>query len=134
MTTPDTLRTELNQLSTGLIALHKRLLDYQVKQAQDQDGRKYDPYELLDKAFKDPRFQWLRGLSMLISDIEEQLSVRNRKTPLNPSKIISSLLGLLDGENKDFVGYYSLALVADPNVAICEVDVRKSIARVRAAS
>lgn len=131
MTNPDTLRLELNQLNTHLIALHKHLLDYQVKQAQEHDGRKYDPYEMLDKAFKDPRFQWLRGLSLLISDIEEQLSVRNRKIPLNPAKIIASLIGLLDGETKDFVGRYSLALVADPNIAICEVDVRKSIARLR---
>src|SRR5262245_11286823 len=132
MTSTDDLRYELNQLSAHLIALHKGLLDYQVKQSQEQDGKKYDPYELLDKAFKDPRFQWLRGLSLLISDIDEQLSVRNRKTSFNPSKILSQLVDLLDGKNKDFVGHYSLALVADPRIAISEVDVRKSIARVRA--
>ncbi len=128
----DILRHELNQLSSDLIALHKGLLDYQVKQSQNQDGKKYDPYETLDKALKDPRFQWLRDLSLLISVIDEQLSVRNRKQPLDPSKILSKLVDLLDGKNKDFVGRYSLALVADPRIAISEVDVRKSIARVRA--
>lgn len=125
------LRQELNQLNTNLIALHKGLLDYQIKHAQEQDGKKYDPYEMLDKAMKDERFQWLRGLSGLIADIDEQLSVRNRKNPLNPTEIISKLVDLLDGQHKEFVGKYSLALVADPRIAISEVDVRKSIHRIR---
>lgn len=72
-----------------------------MKHAQEQDGRKYDPYETLDKAFKDPRFQWLRGLSLLISEIDEQLSFRNKK-PLNPSATLSKLVDLLDGKTKDF--------------------------------
>jgi hypothetical protein len=126
------LRNELNLLNTRLIALHKGLLDYQIKHSQEQDGRKYNPYELLDKAFKDERFQWLRGLSLLISGIDEQLSVRNLKKPVDPSNILDQVVDLLDGKNKEFVGRYSLALVADPRIAITEVDVRKSISGLRA--
>jgi hypothetical protein len=128
----DPLRQELNQLSSALITLHKGLLDYQIKHSQEQDGRKYDPYETLDKAIKDERFQWLRLLSLLISDIDEQLSVRNRKNALDPRECLNQVTGLLDGNNKEFVGRYSLALVADPRIAISEADVRKTISRLRA--
>lgn len=132
MTTSDSLRKEFNQLISNLITLHKGLLDYQIKQSQEQDGKKYNPYEMLDKAMKDPRFQWLRGLSLLISQMEEQMSLRNQTKPLDPLPSLQALVDLLDGNNKDFVGHYSLALVAEPQLAISEVDVRKSIARVRA--
>ena len=106
-------------------------MDYQLKRAQEQDGRKYDPYEALNKAIKDERFQWLRGLSSIIAEIDELLSVRNRDKPLDAAPTLAKLVNLLDGENKEFVGYYSLALAADPRIAISEVDVRKSIARAK---
>lgn len=132
MTNSEPLRQALNHLISNLLTLHKGLLDYQVKHAQEQDGKKYNPYEMLDKAMKDPRFQWLRGLSTIISQMEEQLSIRNRNKPLEPTPSLSSLVDLLDGKNKEFVGHFSLALVADPRLAISEVDVRKSISQVRA--
>jgi hypothetical protein len=132
MTTSDSLRKEFNQLISNLIALHKGLLDYQVKHRQEQDGKKYNPYEMLDKAMKDPRFQWLRGLSLLISQMEEEMSLRNKTKPLDPSPSLNSVVELLDGKNKEFVGHYSLALVAEPRIAISEVDVRKSISQLRA--
>jgi hypothetical protein len=87
---------------------------------------------MLDKAMKDPRFQWLRGLSLLISQMEEEMSLRNKTKPLDPSPSLNSVVELLDGKNKEFVGHYSLALVAEPRIAISEVDVRKSISQLRA--
>jgi len=125
------LREELNRLSSHLIALHKGLLDYQLKESQEQDAKKYAPYEALDKVLKDQRFQWLRPLSLLISRLDEHLSIRNRDKPLDPAQTIAEIIDLLDGKNKEFVGRYSLALVADPRITINEAEVRQSLSQVR---
>ena len=124
------LRTELNLLHKELIALHKGLLLYQTKRCEDQDGRKYNPYELLNMTFNDARFQWFRKLSQLIARIDEMTDSRNKK-PGDPVEILDEVTVLLNGESEEFVGHYTLALVADPSLTINEVDVRKAISRIR---
>ncbi len=124
------LKIELNLLNTELIRLHKGLLNYQTKRSEEQDGRKYNPYELLNMTFNDPRFQWFRKLSQLIARIDEMADSKNKK-PGDPVEILEEAAALLDGKYEEFVGHYSLALVADPTITISEVDVRKAMSRIR---
>src|SRR4029450_5611940 len=72
----DPTSTQLKQLRTGLLKLHKLLLDLERRGYERARGRINNSYEFLQLVLKDPWFDWLHRLSELIVQIDETLDTR----------------------------------------------------------
>jgi len=66
-------RAALESLRHALLKLHKTLLEWQRVRYEREHGRVADGYPLLDKVMNDPAFAWLRPLSALIVQLDENL-------------------------------------------------------------
>ena len=69
----DATRDSLKVLRTGLLRLHKTLLDLERRDYERARGRIGNSYEFLQLVLKDPWFDWLHRLSELIVQIDETL-------------------------------------------------------------
>lgn len=65
--------TDVRSLRGALLALHEELLDAQRVQAERISGR-MSAAEVLQAATEDLRFDWLRWLSELVSELDHALS------------------------------------------------------------
>ncbi|MEI8344582.1 MAG: hypothetical protein WCG06_00750 [Candidatus Omnitrophota bacterium] len=121
------LKNECEHLLERLTRFHKALLDFQMRQAQAMDGRRYGPYEALNLLLQDKRFLWLRTLSQLIAGIEERLADdAKNKSKLDLRALLKDVNGLFNGQLKQFAAGYQAALTLDPQLAIEEVEVKKA--------
>ena len=64
------MRERLHELGSGLLELHRALLDQQRLQHEQERGPIGGSGELLHLAANDPEFAWLRSLSLLIVDLD----------------------------------------------------------------
>src|ERR1043165_6972969 len=71
--TSDETREQLKALRTGLLRLHKTLLDLERRDFERARGRIGNSYEFLQLVLKDPWFDWLHRLSEMIVQIDETL-------------------------------------------------------------
>ena len=63
----------LDTVRHTLLDLHKKLLHFQGKIAEQEFGRSLTPYELWNLSANDRTFNWLRKLSELIVLIDEKM-------------------------------------------------------------
>src|ERR1700755_41884 len=77
----DETRDSLKVLRTGLLRLHKTLLDLERRDYERARGRIGNSYEFLQLVLKDPWFDWLHRLSELIVQIDETLDARDPEKP-----------------------------------------------------
>lgn len=127
----DTVKNELQHLSAKLKDLHKHLLGFQARIAQEEDARKYGPYDLLQMAIHDLRFAWIRELSELITQIDIDSSDDEEDEPHDLRAMIDRAASLLGDSGSDFSLGYQAALRADPHLTMAEVEVKKALARLR---
>lgn len=66
----------IDKLRHDLLDLHKKLLDYQGKLAEQEFGRSITPYEMWHLSTTDKTFNWLRSLSELIVQIDEKMEAK----------------------------------------------------------
>jgi hypothetical protein len=123
---------ELHALSAKLKDLHKELLVFQTQIVQEEDARKYGPYDLLHMAIHDVRFAWIRELSELITQIDVHTSEQEEGEPYNPNVVVKQVAALLGGSRSDFSLGYQAALRAEPHLTMTEVEVKKAAARLHA--
>lgn len=62
----------INNLRRDLLDLHKKLLEYQGRLAEQEFGRTITPYEMWHLSTTDKTFNWLRSLSEIIVQIDEK--------------------------------------------------------------
>lgn len=75
MTRPEsTPQPDATALRTGILNLHRELLNSQVIEVERATGRAMGPNDILKSALEDPRFAWLRDLSGLAADLDAEIS------------------------------------------------------------
>lgn len=78
-------RSRLSTLRNTLLALHKVLLETERVRYERVNGRITDMFQLLNLTINDPAFAWLRPLSSLIVQIDEQLD--DKEKPMTSAQV-----------------------------------------------
>jgi hypothetical protein len=129
----DATRDSLKVLRTGLLRLHKTLLDLERRDFERARGRIGNSYEFLQLVLKDPWFDWLHRLSELIVQIDETLDPHT-ETPAtegDAKALIERAKALLapSESGSEFQKNYFLALQQSPDVVLLHSEVIKLLGR-----
>lgn len=125
----DVTRTQLTELRTHLLALHKVLLD-DAKVAYELDrGRVGNSASLLQLVINDPWFAWLHSVSELIVRIDELVAKDSPATEADASVLFDHVERLLTAsENgEEFQKRYFEALQRQPAVVVAHATVRRAL-------
>jgi hypothetical protein len=130
----DTTRENLKALRTGMLRLHKILLDLERRDYERARGKISTSYEFLQLVLKDPWFDWLHRLSELIVQIDETLDTRDSETPAteaDASALIERAKTLLAPSEigTEFQKNYFLALQQSPDVVLLHSEIVKLLGR-----
>ena len=130
----DETRDNLKVLRTGLLRLHKTLLDLERRDYERARGRIGNSYEFLQLVLKDPWFDWLHRLSELIVQIDETLDTRDSETPAteaDASALIERAKTLLAPAETgtEFQKNYFLALQQSPDVVLLHSEIIRVLGR-----
>ena len=130
----DTTRENLKALRTGMLRLHKILLDLERRDYERARGKIGNSYEFLQLVLKDPWFDWLHRLSELIVQIDETLDTRDSETPAteaDASALIERAKTLLAPAETgtEFQKNYFLALQRSPDVVLLHSEIIKLLGR-----
>jgi len=129
----DETRDSLKVLRTGLLRLHKTLLDLERRDYERARGRIGNSYEFLQLVLKDPWFDWLHRLSELIVQIDETLDPHT-ETPAtedDAKALIERARTLLapSESGSQFQKNYFLALQQSPDVVLLHSEVMRLLGR-----
>src|ERR1043165_5991564 len=131
--TSDETRGQLKVLRTGLLRLHKTLLDLERRDYERARGRIGNSYEFLQLVLKDPWFDWLHRLSELIVQIDETLDPHSETpaTDADAKALIERAKALLvpAETGSEFQKNYFLALQQSPDVVLLHSEVVKLLGR-----
>ncbi|MBV6520718.1 MAG: hypothetical protein MNPFHGCM_00836 [Gemmatimonadaceae bacterium] len=114
----------INRLRTvrrGLLLLHKGLLDAERVRYERLNGRVEGGGTMLQLLLHDPWFAWLRPLSELIVQIDEQLDDDKPASANQVAALISQVKTLLrprEGSDDPFEENYFAALQQSPDVVM----------------
>ena len=130
----DTTRENLKALRTGMLRLHKILLDLERRDYERARGKISNSYEFLQLVLKDPWFDWLHRLSELIVQIDETLDTRDSEIPAteaDASALIERAKTLLAPAETgtEFQKNYFLALQRSPDVVLLHSEIVKLLGR-----
>src|SRR6185436_8272680 len=130
----DETREQLKVLRTGLLRIHKTLLDLERRDYERSRGRIGNSYEFLQLVLKDPWFDWLHRLSELIVQIDESLDSRESEAPLTEedAKALLERAKTLLAPSEDgtqFQKNYFLALQQSPDVVLLHSEVMRLLGR-----
>jgi catechol 2,3-dioxygenase len=131
----DDMRSNLRELRTRLLQLHKVLLE-DARAAYELDrGRVGSVGNLLQLVINDPWFAWLHALSELVVRIDQTLD-ESQSTGGDATALIEQVGGLLtaseDGEG--FARRYYEALQRQPAVVLAHADVRRVLKGMRSSN
>ena len=131
----DDVRSNLRELRTRLLQLHKVLLE-DTRAAYELDrGRVGSVGNLLQLVINDPWFAWLHALSELVVRIDQTLD-ESQSTDGDATTLIDQVGGLLtaseDGEG--FARRYFEALQRQPAVVLAHADVRRVLKGMRSSN
>ena len=125
----DETRDNLKVLRTGLLRLHKALLDLERRDYERARGRIGNSYEFLQLVLKDPWFDWLHRLSELIVQIDETLDPHSETptTENDATALVERARTLLvpAETGSEFQKNYFLALQQSPDVVLLHSEVIK---------
>lgn len=125
------LRSDLQQLSRALRALHKALLDVETQYF----GQVGSALEHLQLVTSHPHFAWLQKLSGVISELDECLDDEEALVVDLERRFraeIEGLIGPLPATNDDFRTRYNAMLHDSPEVAMAHGAVRKALGQLPA--
>lgn len=124
------MKAELGDLSGKLKDLHKELLVFQARLVEQEDGRKYGPYDLLHLSIHDSRFAWIGELSGLITRIDAYAFDADVAEP-DLDSIVDEVEKLLGGTRGGFARSYQSARHAQPHLTVSEVEVKRALAQLK---
>src|SRR5437773_7981494 len=121
------MRARLSAVRHGLLELHKALLDGERERYEQVHG-KVTAGKMLQLAFQDPQFAWLRSMSELIVRIDELLDT-NEATDTDIESLLTTVRTLLSpvGQSTIFAREYEAALQRDPHVVVLHGRVTQSL-------
>ncbi|HET9425925.1 MAG TPA: hypothetical protein VFO55_11175 [Gemmatimonadaceae bacterium] len=114
-------RAQVIAIRDALLALHKVLLETERVRYERINGRITDMFQLLNLTIHDPAFAWLRPLSALIVEIDEQLD--DKEEPLTSDQASATraevrVLLTPSQVGPDFQRNYHWALQESPDAVI----------------
>ncbi len=111
-------RAWLTQVRTGLLRLHRALLEYEQLTYEKENGRIASPFQLLQLAANDSSFAWLRPLSLMIVQFDEALDGEEPFTSERAKQLRDQARSLLTPEEngEGFERYYYRALQDNPAI------------------
>src|ERR1041384_7896805 len=125
----DETRERLKALRTGMLRIHKTLLDLERRDYERARGRIGNSYEFLQLVLKDPWFDWLHRLSELIVQMDETLDTHAETpaTEADASALIERCKALLSPAESgtEFQKNYFLALQQSPDVVLLHSEIMK---------
>lgn len=124
----DLTRRRLVDLRTGLLSLHKALLDSERDSYERLHGRRITSRgELFQLVVSDDWFAWLHRVSELVVQIDEMLDAEEPATAIEATRVIDRVRTLLkpSEEGEGFGKHYYDALQRDPDVVLAHAAVKK---------
>ena len=111
-------KARLTAVRHGLLELHKALLDAERAKYEQIHG-KVTAGKMLQLAFEDAQFAWLRSLSELIVRIDELLETKEAGDS-DREKLLATVRTLLtiSGQSTSFSLEYDAALQNDPHIVV----------------
>ncbi|HZN01835.1 MAG TPA: hypothetical protein VFB70_20675 [Pyrinomonadaceae bacterium] len=130
----DTTRENLKALRTGMLRLHKILLDLERRDYERARGKISNSYEFLQLVLKDPWFDWLHRLSELIVQIDETLDSRDPDEPTteeDAKELLARAKSLLAPAETgtEFQKNYFLALQQSPDVVLLHAELIRMLGK-----
>ena len=116
---PEPALRRLRGLRTGLLRLHKVLLDAERTDYESAHGR-VSAGELLQLALNHGQFAWLRALSELVVLIDEALDPKEPATAAEAKALLSQARALLkpSEDGGEFARRYRAALQREPSAVL----------------
>jgi hypothetical protein len=114
-------RSRIAAIRNSLLALHKILLETERVRYERVNGRVNDMFQLLNLTINDPAFAWLRPMSALIVQIDEQLDDKENPLTTAQAAALRSEVRELIGPNQigsEFQRNYHWALQESPDAVI----------------
>jgi hypothetical protein len=125
----DETRERLKVLRTGLLRLHKTLLDLERRDFERARGPIGNSYEFLQLVLKDQWFDWLHRLSELIVQIDEALDPHAEipATEADATALFERAKALLAPAEtgSEFQKNYFLALQQSPDVVLLHSEIMR---------
>ena len=121
------MKARLTAVRHGLLDLHKALLDAERAKYEQIHG-KISAGKLLQLAFQDTQFAWLRSLSELIVRIDELLE-NQEATDSDRESLLAAARTLLTiaGQSTSFAREYDAALQRDPDIVLLHARVMQAL-------
>jgi len=120
----------LRQVRDGLLDLHKALLDAERLRFERDFGRVQDGFAFLQLVVNDPAFAWLRPLSALIVDLDEQLDADEPLTRAGTERLREEVRLLTTPEKggSEYAHNYDRAMQESPDVLLLHRAVVRALA------
>jgi hypothetical protein len=122
----ETTRDRLKTLRTGLLRLHKTLLDSEREAYERDVARITSRGQLLELVMNDPWFAWLHELSRFIVAIDEYLDSKEPTTEADGGRLLAHARDLVApsewGAASGFARKYFEAMQRDPGVVLAHRD------------
>jgi hypothetical protein len=117
----------LGDVRLTLLRLHKKLLDAEQVRYEREHGRIESGGALLQLVIHDPWFAWLRPLSGLVVQIDEELEGEAPMTDADATAMIGQIRGMLQADEIGdlFQKNYHRALQDVPDVVIAHREVMR---------
>lgn len=123
----------LSELRRALLPLHKAMLDAEKIHYERSHGRIENGMQFLSLLSNDPFFAWLRPLTTLIVQIDEQAEGKEPLSAVNAKTLREEAASLLDPDQHgaEFQRNYDRVVQGSPDVLILHAKVERLLARLR---
>ena len=129
------LKKQFNDLSKSLMELHRALLMLEAKKIEQAEGRKLNPYELLNASLQDPGLAWLRVISHLIVNIDTIIDETPQLSNQDANRVTAEVLAALDKPpgliSTDFWTHYTEYLGSNPDIIMMHSKVKSLLDTLR---
>jgi hypothetical protein len=129
------LKKKFDDLSKGLMELHRALLMLEAKKLEQAAGKKLTPYELLGASLQDPALAWLRVISQLIVTIDTVIDETPVLSNQDANRVANEVLTALEKPPgliaTDFWTRYSEYLHSNPDIIMMHSKVKAFLTELR---
>jgi hypothetical protein len=123
---------KISNLSRLLTKVHRSLLDFQKKIHEGLEERRLSAQDTLHLAIHHPDFEWLRKISVLISQMDEVVDDKKNPATEDSLKKFSKQLRELfvdDSQHNNFRTRLDIALAKDPTLCLEIAELRSALGR-----
>jgi hypothetical protein len=129
----ETHRNELKDLSRALLAVHRSLLHFQKEIQESLDERRMSAYDALHASINHPDYEWLKGLTTIISSIDEQIDHADGSITEFQNAVVKELKALFGESDMHpaFKQRVENAMLKDPRLCLQVADLKTQLGKVK---